>query len=743
MNRFRTTSSARRKALRIAFGIAFAFTSCLWSVPVLRAQTTVALPSVEVVGQRDKPADLERGSESASRLGLSLRETPASIEVLDQTLLRQRGLRTVTEAAQGVVGVLAGDFPAEPAAFSMRGFANSQINTLYNGIKIGPPNMTSRVMDSGNLDRIEFLKGPASLMSGEGAIAGAVNLVTRMPQSGPILNEARLSGGSFDTVRAGLGSGGSTGLTGLDYRVDLGVSRSGGFIDDSASRNWHFSAALDQRLSAALRLWGAVERKADRAATYWGTPLVSRASAGADASNGLVDGSFVSNFNGTDLGPVTLDKRTLRTNYNVLDSRTRADETWLRSGIEWRASDAVTARGQIYRYAADREWFNNEVTAFNATTGLIDRERFFVAHDQKLVGLKSELQWDTTFVGLSNRLVVALEWSDLDFVRPGAANFPGDSVSVVNPERGYYGLLTTRAQTSKIRNTAIALENRLRIDADLALIAGLRHESIALDRGSSNADGTPRPGFPFSKTFRPTTGRLGLTWRVLPGLTAYGQYATAADAATGDLFLLSGQQPLELSRARSFEVGLKADFWSGLGHSTFALYDIERRNVYAAQGGRALNLAGTLASRGAEWAVSLRPATAWQLWANLAYTRARYSGYEFDGGSFSGNTPPNVPKLIANAGVGYRLAAAWPLEVGASVRHVGDRFHSDANTVRLLGYTVVDAQATLEPLPSTRLTLRVRNLTDRAYAAWGDPFYPDQILLGAPRSVELALSVVF
>jgi len=35
--------------------------------------------------------------------------------------------------------------------------------------------------------------------------------------------------------------------------------------------------------------------------------------------------------------------------------------------------------------------------------------------------------------------------------------------------------------------------------------------------------------------------------------------------------------------------------------------------------------------------------------------------------------------------------------------------------------------------------LRVRNLADRRYAIWSDPFYPDQILLGAPRSVELSL----
>ena len=122
------------------------------------------LPRVTVVGEREK-AVLEQPAGSASRLGLTVRETPASIEVLFQDLLRERGARSVTEAAQFATGVTAGDFPAEPANFSMRGFANSQINTLYNGLKIGPPNMTSRVMDVANLDRIEFLKGPASLMS--------------------------------------------------------------------------------------------------------------------------------------------------------------------------------------------------------------------------------------------------------------------------------------------------------------------------------------------------------------------------------------------------------------------------------------------------------------------------------------------------------------------------------------------------------------------------------------------------
>ena len=67
-----------------------------------------------------------------------MREIPATVEVIDQQTIREQGYRTVSEAAQGAVGVTSGDNPAEPSAFSMRGFTNSQINTLYNGIKNRP-----------------------------------------------------------------------------------------------------------------------------------------------------------------------------------------------------------------------------------------------------------------------------------------------------------------------------------------------------------------------------------------------------------------------------------------------------------------------------------------------------------------------------------------------------------------------------------------------------------------------------
>jgi iron complex outermembrane recepter protein len=718
---------------------------CCWvllTVFALPALAQTRLPEVRVEARRDSPLNNDTRADGASLLGLTPRETPATVEIIDRATMEARGLRSVTEAAQGAVGVTAGDPAGEPAGFSMRGFTHSQINTLYNGIKVGPQNMTSRVMDTGNLDRIEILKGPASLMSGEGAVGGAINFVTKKPHSGAVENEAYISYGSFNTLRVGFGSGGSTAVQGLDYRLDVNRSSSNGFIDDTWNRNWHVSGRLDYQVTSNLKVWGAAEYKEDRSSAYWGTPLAPAAFSGANAKGGIVSGTYVSNYNGTDLGAATIDSRTLKTNYNVLDNRNSAKEYFLRGGFEWNLGGGFTLRDQVYYYSAKREWFNNEISAFNSGSGLVDRERFYVAHDQSLIGNKAELQWNTKLAGMDNRLAAALDYSALNFDRPGAANFPGDAVPLVNPPRGAYGLLTTRKQTADIRNIALSIEDRLKITPALTLIGGVRHESIDIDRTSTDVAGAPRAGFPFSKSFHPTTGRIGLTYEAVPGLTLYGQYATATDVAANNLFLLDAAQPLLLTRARTVEAGIKHLFWDKKAEWNLALYDIERSNVYAAAGGQSLNIAGKQNAKGIELSIAARPTHAWNLWGNIAYTDAKYADFTFAGGSFSGNTPPNVPRIVANAGASYRFNTSTPLEIGSSVRHVSDRFHSDANTVKLLAYTVGDAFAAVD-IGKTKLAFRVRNITNEKYAIWSDPFYPDQILLGAPRSYELTASMKF
>ncbi|HEU0149559.1 MAG TPA: TonB-dependent receptor plug domain-containing protein, partial [Bradyrhizobium sp.] len=487
------------------------------------------------------PLNSNAVAESASRLGLPAREIPATVEVIGREKTLEQGYRTVSEVAQGAVGVTSGDNPAEPAAFSMRGYTNSQINTLYNGIKIGPQNMTSRVMDTANLEAVEFLKGPASLLSGEGAAGGAINYVTRQPHTGPVRNEAEFSTDSLNSFRSHYGSGGSTTVQGLDYRFDVSRSSLNGFVDDTDTRTLDVSGQLNYRISDNLRIWGAIEYKQDKAKAYWGVPLVSTGFSGAHATSGIVSGPFGK------LGPVTVDDRTFNTNYNVVDNDNKAKELWLRGGFVLKLAPDLTLKSQVYGYGAERSWFNNEIEAFNATTNRVDRERFYVAHRQRLYGNITDLTWDANVAGLDNRLVTTAGFSKLDFIRPGAANFPADDVALVDPARGTYGLLTTQLQTAAIDNQSLSFEDRLKITRTFALVGGQRVEHIGLDRNATSSSGVERDGFPFSKDWAPVTGRFGYTWEAIPGMIFYSQYATGADVAANNSFLLGPTQPLDLT----------------------------------------------------------------------------------------------------------------------------------------------------------------------------------------------------
>ena len=94
--------------------------------------------------------NLDTPSETGSRLGIPVQETPASVEIVDRPLIELRTNRTAAEAAEGSTGLIYGNPPGDPSVFSFRGFTDNQITQLYDGIRIGPATMTSRPFDSFN-----------------------------------------------------------------------------------------------------------------------------------------------------------------------------------------------------------------------------------------------------------------------------------------------------------------------------------------------------------------------------------------------------------------------------------------------------------------------------------------------------------------------------------------------------------------------------------------------------------------
>src|SRR6202041_4002785 len=132
--------------------------------------------------------------------------------------------------------------------------------------------------------------------------------------------------------------------------------------------------------------------------------VVPTSFAGGNAIGGVVSGTAVSTFFGNNLGPVTIDGRTLTNNYNVADNATGARELWLRSGFEWTPLNNVTVKDQVYYYQAKRNWIDSETYAYDDgsvfAAGTIDRDRFFVDHNQHVVGDNIDFLWDSRLFGM-------------------------------------------------------------------------------------------------------------------------------------------------------------------------------------------------------------------------------------------------------------------------------------------------------------------------------------------------------
>jgi iron complex outermembrane recepter protein len=700
---------------------------------------------------------------STNRLGLPVLETPRSVEVVNQQTIQQQGYRTNEETAQGAVGVTAFNPSSASGGFTMRGFHGDEMNILYNGINLGAQDLTGRTMSPFSFQQVEFLKGASVLESGQGAIAGSVNYVTREPTSGPIQNEAFIAFDSLHSVRSGYASSGSTPVPGLDYAFTESFDATKGFIDDTDKNLASLTTRFNYRVSGDFKTWAAFEYYKDSGHFYWGTPLVSAAAAGPFAVNGVVSGSETTHLLSPTvipsvLSPVTIDSRTLTTNYNSLDNFDGATQYWGRGGFEWQATPDVKITDQAYAYAAKRTFFDLEIFAFNTGTGMVDRLPFFVSHDQHLVGNVANLTWDSNFLGMPNRMVAELDASRNKIVFSETSNTSTDNAaSLVDPSRGFYGPLVTVTASSLLDTVSESLEDRLRVTPQVALIGGVRADELSMTRDHFNAAGVESAGNPFTTSWNPVSYRAGVTYEPIHNTVLYALTGTAYDPAVAAIFELPTGSPPQLTSSKIYEAGVKQSLWDKTFEWTFAVYNLDRRNVVEQLTATTFIQAGDIQTNGVEISGALRPTEGLTLWGNVAFTHARFLSDEFPINgvptNLAGNTPPEIPDVVINAGASYRFEKQmwwhWlPVEVGASVRHVGARFVLDDDAVTMNAYTTADLYtfvdfdkpSMLPKIEKARLSFRVRNVTNTIYAAYTDSFTPDQIYLGEPRTYEGAVS---
>lgn len=683
------------------------------------ASVAHSLDEIVVIGN-EPPAigtlHLDQPSQIGSRLDVPLQDLPASVEIIDRDSMQQRGNRTILEAVEGATGMSNITTPGDgAAAFSSRGFSgNNSVLQLYNGTRfyVGASTFTLP-LDIWHLERVEVLKGPASVLYGEGAIGAAINLVTRSPSRESQEFEALASYGSWDTIRLGLGSGGPL-VDDLYYRIDASRQSSEGFVDRADYERYTLASSLLWDVSERLSLTLAFDYWKNDDAAYFGTPFI----------NGGID------------------PRTRKLNYNILDSKALYEDYWARLKLDWAVAETFTLHNELYAYVADRHWRNLENYTFVPATGRVNRTGFLeILHDQRQVGDRLEALFTHRLFGRGNRLALGFDVNTIDFERP-ANDFSGsDDVDPFAPELGRFLNLSGTVPRRESTTDQVSLfgEDMLDVFDTLKLVAGFRAEHIKLE-SQNLIEGTS-----FEQEFNPVTWRVGFVYEPLPNLLLYAQRSTGVDPVSSLLTLSESRRDFQLSSGRQYEVGLKQSLWGQRAEWTLAYYDIVKEDLLSANpSNRALTQQiGQQSSNGVEFSVALRPAIQWLFQGNFSILSAQFDEFTEAIGdatvSRADNLPPNVPESLANLWVFYRPIPSIDLGVGA--RYVGTRKADNANTVELDAYTTVDVSAAWTHRWAT-VTLRGRNIADEEYAI--APYNDGtQVILADPRAFEVALQLEF
>ncbi len=701
---------------------------------VLRVSTV--REAVTVTAERPPDAvALDAPAGTGSRLGLTVRDTPATVTIVQRGVIEERGATDTQEILKSVPGVTAAAPPGSAGSVTYRGFGASSLTQLFNGITVQYDAIAARPVDAWVYDRVEVIGGPSTFLYGAGAVGGSINYVTKIADTARNLVTAQARVGSFGTVEGALGVNRrfATGRVRHAVRVDANQSHTGGFVDE-AVRNALSSAAswradFGSRVSHTL----AVEyqnEQADR--PYWGTPLLNPTT-----------------------GTGQILPATRFTNYNAADGIYEQTVSWARSVTEFRA-DRLRLTNTAYYYDALRDYRNVEVYRFNtANTAVARSSPLLQRHDQQLKGSRLEAAFSGTVAGL------ATDWSaGLDVSANTQTRFPlslGLTVSTVDPvsftTETFFsipgmvpGFVPDR--TNDVTTVAAFAENRVVFGRSLSLVTAARAERIRLE-GTNRRAATISAANPaaFENRYTPVTGRVGLVYSPNAAANLYVQASTAADPPAGILTTASFAQvrDFDLTTGRQVEAGAKLDLPRGLGSATLAAFGIVRKNLAIAD---PLNPGVTIpvgqqSSRGLEAALSLRPHRAVRAETNYAWVDAQFDDLlENVGGvavSRNGNVPGNTPTHVANAWVTVTPVAA--LDLGADARWVSARFGNTANTIGDDAYDLIGAFATWRVSPRLSVTARGRNLTDTIYAAsvTGTPMF----FLGAPRAFELLARVKF
>ena len=686
----------------LVFGVAGAATA---TQPQPEAPQTTEKPATEApqeepAAQQDDPIELVVTGEqdgyrapnatTATRTDTPLGDIPQSIQVVPRQVIEDQGVTNTIEALRNVPGVV----PASPSRRQFNlpiirgfgGFSASSDLVRRNGLRdsLG----SSDTGESASVEQIEVLRGPASVMYGQGSLGGVVNIITKQPLRQPFYGIEALVG-NYDFYRGTIDLSGPINKTGsLLYRLNVAAETTGSFIDFYKRDRYLVAPIISWQIGENTKLTIEGEYINLKQPEDFGLP--ARGTVLANPNGDIPRNRYI--------GEPSLEGRRdidlSRVGYNI---EHKFSENW----------QLRNAFGAVFRR---ENGFNIYPSSLNSDGRTLEREYFDArgGFDNNAYTLDTYTVGNFKTGSIKHKLVAGIEFFRDEQISNNASFGTLSSIDLFNPEYGNAtlnppdGILDDKETKDGL---GFYIQDQISFSDNLILVLGGRFDIVNVKNEDFINSTT---SFQQNEAFSP---RVGIVYKPVPNISLYSSYSRSFQQEIGRTFNNSIFEP---QRGTQYEIGVKADFNDRFS-ANLALYDLTRSNVVTEdEDNPSFNIqTGEQNSQGVELNLVGEILPGWNITTGYAYNNARITkDNTFEEGNRLNNAPENAFSLWTT----YRIQKGnlQGLGFGLGLFYIGERQGNLANTFTIPSYLRTDAALFYER-DSFRVALNIRNLFDVDY----------------------------
>jgi iron complex outermembrane receptor protein len=667
----------------------------------------------------------KRSPFGATKTNTPIVELARTISIESALDIKQKGALNLSQTATYMAGVTGESygFATRVDSVSSRGLSipryRDSIQELF-----GSYNSTRAEVYT--MEQVELLKGPASVLYGQGSPGGIINYVSKTPTLGKG-SEVVVSYGTFS--RAEIGVDINSSLT----DDDKWVGRFVGLYRDSDSQ-------VDYVTDDTQVLMPSVSYMPTDNTTLTLVGLFQDTDSDTGAQFIPVEGTLLPLPDGTFLpdqdvyaGEPGFNKfDTKSSQVTLLGEHIFNDTTSVSFTALWRDGEADYHQAWP-TFTGGTRYLNAFVGAPIAPTDTFVPRTFYQADNtfnQHALDIRVSKLFSTG--ALEHELLAGVQYQNVDTdanfaYYAGGGAFAGDFTYILDlanpvytgaPDQSVFDAIYNDAPEQTVSDTGLYLSDQISLD-NWRFTLGLRHDRVENDNGASKQDDTQ------------TSYSAGILYRFDNGVSPYVSYAESFETVVG--LDINGNQ-LKPEEGRQYEAGIKYELSMLPGYITFAYYDIEVSNLPNpnALPAEAAQQQGVASIEGFEVEGRL----------DFGEVTAQFAAATMDAEDPNGFALSAQPDSNASLWVNYAPEALSGLRMGAGVRYVGETV-SENGLIRYEtpSYTLGDLMLGYEVSNDLDLQLNIRNITDKEYLT--SCLFRGDCFPGVRRTVNASLTYSF